>query len=205
MKIDRIEASAHKKGRVLVFLENGACLKVTEQELLDFRVHAGDELDEEMLQRLREAAGVSNVRAKAAEMVAKRPLSRRALVRKLTEKGASPDEAGRAADWLSSIGALDDTEYAVTLARQCAAKGYGPAKIRSKLYEKGVPKELWDAAMADLPDCAAQIDAYLSRKLSGNAPAPDEKRHLTAALLRHGFAWDDIRAAWTRYGEDLEG
>ncbi|MBR0282488.1 MAG: RecX family transcriptional regulator, partial [Oscillibacter sp.] len=89
------------------------------------------------------------------------------------------------------------------LARDCAAKGYGPAKIRAKLYEKGVPKELWDAAMSDLPDGHAQIDAYLSRKLSGT-PDADTKRRLTASLLRRGFSWDDIRAAWGRVGEDME-
>ena len=204
MRIDRIEPSAHKKGRVLAFLDSGACLKVTEKELLNFGLRAGDELDDNTLKRLREAAGISNIRAKAAEMIAKRPLSKSALARKLTEKGASPEEAESAVEWLTSIGALNDEDYAASLARECAAKGYGPAKIRSKLYEKGVPKELWDAAMADLPDAAAQIGAYLSRKLSGAAPSPDEKRKATASLLRHGFAWDDIRAAWARYGEDLE-
>ena len=203
MRIDRIEPSAHKKGRVLVFLDGGTCLKVTEKELLNFGLRAGDELDAETVTRLRESAGLSNIRAKAAEMIAKRPLSRNALVRKLTEKGALPEEAESAADWLTEIGALNDTEYAATLARDCAAKGYGPAKIRAKLYEKGVPKELWDAAMSDLPDGHAQIDAYLSRKLSGT-PDADTKRRLTASLLRRGFSWDDIRAAWGRVGEDME-
>ena len=33
MRIERVQASPHKKGRVLVFLEDGACLKITEQEL----------------------------------------------------------------------------------------------------------------------------------------------------------------------------
>ena len=204
MRIDRIEPSRHKKGRVLVFLNSGACLKVTEAELVEFGLRAGDELDDDTLNRLRDAAGVSNIRAKAAEMLAKRPLSRAGLIRKLLDKGASPEEAEQAADWLASIGALNDTEYAAALARDCAARGYGPAKIRAKLYEKGVPKELWDAALSDLPDSAAQIDAYLSRKLLGAAPDRDTKRKLTASLLRHGFLWDDIRAAWARVGEDLE-
>ena len=47
MRIDRIEASKHKRGRVLVFLEDGSLLKVTEQELLTFGLRAGDTLDEE--------------------------------------------------------------------------------------------------------------------------------------------------------------
>ena len=54
MRIERVEASKHKRGRVLVFLEDGACLKITEQELLDFGLRSGDELDEETLKRLKE-------------------------------------------------------------------------------------------------------------------------------------------------------
>ena len=38
MRIDRIEASKHKRGRVLVFLADGSLLKVTEQELLQAAV-----------------------------------------------------------------------------------------------------------------------------------------------------------------------
>ena len=66
MRIERIEASKHKRGRVLVFLDDGACLKITEQELLDFGLRAGDELDEEALKRLKGAAGVSNVKGHGA-------------------------------------------------------------------------------------------------------------------------------------------
>ena len=59
MRIERIEASKHKRGRVFVFLEDGACLKVTEQELLDFGLRSGDELDERRLQKLKEAGLVA--------------------------------------------------------------------------------------------------------------------------------------------------
>ena len=198
MRIERIEPSRHRKGRILVFLEDGACLKITEQELLDFSIHAGDALDEETLRRLKEAAGLSNVRAKAAELIGQRALSRKELERKLREKGASAEEAENASAWLSSIGALDDAAYAAALVRHGIGKGDGPARIRAKLHEKGVPMELWEEALAALPPDGDQIDAFLSRKLQGRIPEEAEKRRLTAALLRRGFAWEEIRAAWKR-------
>ena len=204
MRIERIEPSAHKKGRVLVFLDSGACLKVTEQELLDFSLRAGDELDADALSRLREAAGVSNIKAKAAELVSRKAMSRRSLERKLREKGGTEEEIAEAVELLEGMGALNDADYAASLARQCAAKGYGPAKIRSKLYEKGVPRELWEEAMRDLPDDGGQIDAYLRRKLAGTMPDADEKRRLTASLLRKGFSWEDVKAGWNRVGQELE-
>ena len=81
MRIERIEASKHQRGRVLVFLEDGSCLKITEQELLYFRLRSGVQLDNETLERLKESAGVSNTRAVAASLIGRRAMSRSAVVR----------------------------------------------------------------------------------------------------------------------------
>ena len=203
MRIDRIEASKHKRGRVLVFLEDGACLKITEQELLDFGLRSGDELDQETLKRLKDAAGVSNVKANAADLIGKRAMSRRDLERKLQEKGASEAEARYASEWLEAIGAINDADYAVLLAQHYARQGYGPARVREKLYEKGVPRELWDDALDSLPDPAESIDRFLEHKLRGKPLDEKEKKRLSDALLRRGFSWPDVKSGLNRLGADL--
>ena len=202
MRIERLESSKHKRGRVLVFLEDGACLKITEQELLDFGLRAGDDLNEATLARLKEAAGVSNVKATAADLIGKRAMSRRDLERKLQEKGASEAEARYAAEWLEAIGAINDADYAALLVRHCAQLGYGPARIRDKLYEKGVPRELWEDALDTLPDQSEDVDRFLRSKLRGELPDEKEKKRLTDALLRRGFSWGDVREAWNRLGSE---
>jgi len=204
MRIERIEASRRVRGRVLVFLEDGACLKVTEQELLDFGLRSGDELDEKTLERLKDAAGVSNVKAKAADLIGKRAMSRRDLEKKLREKGASEADARYAAEWLEAIGAIDDAAYAAALVRHYGGMGYGPARVREKLYEKGVPRELWEDALEELPGDGGQIDAFLASKLRGRTPDEKEKRRLTNALLRRGFPWGEVKAAWQRLGAEVE-
>ena len=204
MRIERVQASPHKKGRVLVFLEDGACLRITEQELLDFGLRSGDELDDKTLQRLKEAAGVSNVKATAADLVGKRAMSRRDLERKLQNRGASETEARYAAEWMEAIGAINDADYAAVLARHCADLGYGPQRVREKLYEKGVPRELWDDALDALPDSAGQIDAFLERKLRGRVPDQREKKRLCDALLRRGFSWPEVKAGLNRLGSEIE-
>lgn len=202
MRIERLEASKHKRGRVLVFLADGACLKITEQELLDFGLRAGDELDDGTLTRLKQAAGVSNVKATAADLIGKRAMSRASLEKKLKEKGASEAEARYAAEWLEAIGAINDADYAALLVRHCADLGYGPARTREKLYEKGVPRELWDEALDQLPDNGEQIDRFLQSKLRGRMPDEKEKKRLTDALLRRGYSWGDVKAAWNRLGSE---
>ena len=203
MRIERIEASKHKRGRVLVFLEDGACLKITEQELLDFGLRAGDLLTDDTLKRLKEAAGVSGTKATAAELIGRRAMSRRDLERKLQEKGASETEARYAAEWMEAIGAINDADYAGMLVRHCASLGYGPARVREKLYEKGVPRELWEDALDQLPDHAEQIDRYLEHKLRGRKPDEKEKKRLSDALLRRGYHWSDVKAALNRLGAEI--
>ena len=202
MRIERIEASKHKRGRVLVFLEDGACLKITEQELLDFGLRARDDLNEATLAKLKEAAGVSNVKATAADIIGKRAMSRAALEKKLKEKGASEADARYAAEWLEAIGAINDADYAALLVRHYGEMGYGPARVREKLYEKGVPRELWDDALDQLPEGGDQIDRFLQGKLHGRTPDEKEKKRLTDALLRRGYSWGDVRAAWNRLGSE---
>ena len=179
-------------------------MKITEQELLDFGLRSGDKLDEEALGRLKEAAGVSNTRAAAADLIGKRAMSRRDLERKLREKGASEAEARYAAEWLEAIGALNDAEYAAALVRHYSRLGYGPARVREKLYEKGVPRELWEDALEELPEEGGQVDAFLQSKLRGRTPDEKEKRRLTNALLRRGFPWGEVKAAWRRLGEEMQ-
>ena len=202
MRIERLESSKHKRGRVLVFLEDGACLKITEQELLDFGLRAGDDLNEATLAKLKEAAGVSNVKATAADIIGKRAMSRAALEKKLKEKGASEADARYAAEWLEAIGAINDADYAALLGRHYGEMGYGPARVREKLYEKGVPRELWDDALDQLPEGGDQIDRFLQGKLRGRTPDEKEKKRLTDALLRRGYSWGDVRAAWNRLGSE---
>lgn len=203
MRIERIEASKHKRGRVLVFLEDGACLKITEQELLDFGLRKDDDLNEEILKRLKDAAGVSNVKATAADLIGKRAMSRSTLEKKLKEKGASETEARYASEWLEAIGAINDADYAVLLAQHCAQQGYGPQRVREKLYEKGVPRELWDDALESLPDPAETIDRFLESKLRGRTLDEKEKKRLSDALLRRGFSWSDVKAGLNRLGAEL--
>ena len=88
-------------------------------------------------------------------------MSRQELERKLTEKGASQAEARYAAEWLEAIGALNDAEYAAALVRHYSRLGYGPARVREKRYEKGVPRELWEDALEEIPADGGQGDAVL--------------------------------------------
>ncbi|MEG0779737.1 MAG: regulatory protein RecX [Oscillospiraceae bacterium] len=202
MKIEKIEASKHITGRFLLYLEGGdPPLKVTEAEMLTFDLHRGRDLDEATLAELSEAGTLSGAKGRAAALIGSRPLSKQALIRRLTDKGETAEHAAAAADWLEEIGAVNDADYAALLVRHYGEMGYGARRLREKFYEKGVPKELWDDALLELTDPAEQIDRFLASKLRGRIPDEKERKRLSDALSRRGYDWGDIRAALRRVAE----
>lgn len=204
MKITRIENSKHVQERVLVFLEEGDPLRITGHELLQFGLYPGMDLSPQLVVQLQAAGQRSESRVKAARLASGRMLSRKELTDKLSRKGIDPDTAEETADWLESLGAVDDVAYAGVIARHYAASGYGPGRVRQELQKRGVSRELWDDALSQLPDSADAIDRFLQKKLSGRTPDRALLKKLSDALLRRGFSWSDIRPALNRLGEEID-
>ena len=204
MKITRIENSKHVQERVLVFLEEGDPLRITGHELLQFGLYPGMDLSPQLVVQLQAAGQRSESRVKAARLASGRMLSRKELTDKLSRKGIDPDTAEETADWLESLGAVDDVAYAGVIARHYAASGYGPGPVRQELQKRGVSRELWDDALSQLPDSADAIDRFLQKKLSGRTPDRATLKKLSDALLRRGFSWSDIRPALNRLGEEID-
>ena len=203
-RIERIQPSLHKKDRVLVYLTGGDLLRITPEELLRFGLRPGQELTEDVLEELRRAAARSQTRQRAAELAAGRMLSRKELSDRLVKKGADPREAQETAQWLADLGAVDDAAYAGVIARHYAARGYGPGRVRQELQRRGVPRDLWEDALAQLPDPEEAIDKFLTAKLRGKTPDRATLQRLSAALQRRGFQWQDIRPALARLDRDME-
>ena len=204
MRIDRIEKSKHKQERVLVFLEDETLLRVTGAELLRFGLYKGMDLTPELVVELQAAAQKSQLKQAAARMASGRMLSKKEVQRRLTKKGADEEEAAEMADWLESLGAVDDAGYAGAVARHYGAMGYGAGRVRQELMRRGVPRELWDEALAQLPPAGEAIRRFLDAKLRGRAMTPEESRRLAAALQRRGFSWNDIRPALNERGQDID-
>ena len=216
MKIIKLTPSQHKEGRWLVWLESGDLLRVSQNEVADFGLYQGMELDGETLARLESAAETSAMKNKALNALSARPMSRRELVNKLTAKPRrsrseenpvpSDDEAVHTraesvADRLEELGLLNDESYAVQVAKHYAAKGYGPHKVKDELFRRGVPREYWDTALENLDDPAPFLDSFLEKKLGGKGSDRAELKRAADALARRGFFWEDVSAALARWGE----
>ena len=203
MRVVKIENSKHVQERVLVYLEEGDPLRITSHELLQFGLYQGMDLSPAVVVQLQASGKRSESRVKAARLASGRMLSRKELTDRLNRKGIDPDTAEETADWLEELGAVDDAAYAGVIARHYGGS-YGPGRVRQELQKRGIPRELWDDALAQLPDSAGAIDAFLRSKLKGKAPDRATLKKLSDALLRRGFSWQDIRPALNRLGEEID-
>ena len=141
---------------------------------------------------------------RALAMLDRRDYSRAELLKKLREKGEDAAEAEAAVERLVELGFVDDTRYAPLVVRRCAAKGYGPQRVRQELLRRGIPRELWDEVMAQMPVQDDAVDRLLRSRLKSARPDRAELKRASDYLLRKGYGWDEIRAALARYDAEIE-
>lgn len=201
MKLEAIEQSKFDAGRCVLVLSNGERVKSFLSVVVDMSLYVGMELDSSELCLLRNSSRSMSAKARAARIVGAAPVSKKQLVRKLKDKGEDENDAQNAADWLEELGAINDEEYAVSLAKSYAARGYGKARIKQKLKEKEIDRDYWDNALAAVGECDEQIDKYISTHLPMGCTDRKIIKKVSDALIRRGFSWSEISAA---LGRNLE-
>ena len=192
MRIDSISDRADRAGRYLIKLSDGTTLRLYRQTVEDFSLYSGMEINEKNLLCLKEAAGKMSAKMRAVRIVAATNVSKKDLEQRLIRKGESPQQAKETVSWMEGLALLDDEKTARLIVERCAAKGYGLAKAKQSLFEKRIPKDLWEDALADYPDQTENIVNFLRSRLKDNWEERDLKRAIDA-LLRKGHAYSQIR------------
>ncbi len=224
MKIEKLEPSKHKEGRWLAWLDDGSIVRVGEGDVVSLGLYAGKELTDGEGEALAAAGAQSKLMERAVGLLALRPMSRKDLLDKLCapprqkkekwpydklddvpdpdilqpQREAIREQAEAVADKLADLGLLNDEEYACTVVRHYAAKGYGPRKIRDELYRRGVPREYWEGALGEREPDERQIDKLVRQKLRGAEPTRENLKKVSGYLARRGYGWDEISGALGR-------
>ena len=141
MRIKSIQQTRNPEKLDLMF-DDGSKLRVMATVVPDLGLYASMEVDAALLERILQTHEKAQTRLRAVRIVAAANVSQRELQRRLIQKGQKPEDAAEAAQWLEALGALDDEKTARLLVQRGAAKGYGRARIRQELQQKGIPKDL---------------------------------------------------------------
>ena len=174
--------------------EDGTIMRLYRQTVEDFGLYSGKELSDEEMKTLRKAAGEMSAKMRAVRIVSASSVSKRDLEYRLVQKGEDPKQAKQAVQWMSDLNLLDDAKTAEQVVDRCIRKGYGLSRAKQALYEKRIPKEFWEDALADYPDQTDKILEFLRSRLKEDYEERDVRR-ATDALLRRGHSYQEIRKA----------
>ena len=183
--------------------EDGSSMRLYRQTVEDFGLYSGKELTGDEMKELRIAAGEMSAKMRAVRIVSASNVSKRDLEYRLVQKGEDPKQAKQAVAWMSELNLLDDQKTAEQIVQKCIHKGYGLSRAKQALYEKRIPKELWEDALADYPDQSDKILDFLRARLDAESDER-EVRRATDALLRRGHSYQEIRRAMEQLQFDAD-
>ena len=172
-------------------LPDGSSFFIPPDLVLEFRLHAGMELDQETLESLCNRCEEYALRSKALELLSRREHSRKELKIKLLQRKLDPDIIDRILDDMEASGYLDDRRFAsLWISQRLRKKPEGMLKLSAALASKGVSREVIQEVLQDV-----DTDEALSRAaeaLSRRSGMTDEK--LISALMRRGFTYPQVKA-----------
>ena len=182
---------------------DGTVMRLYRQTVEDFGLYTGKELSDEEMETLRESAGQMSAKMRAVRIVSASSVTKRDLEQRLVHKGEDPDQAKEAVQWMSELNLLDDSRVAEQVVQRCISRGYGLQRAKQALYEKKVPKQYWEDALADYPDQLEKIVDFFRDRLGEEYDERELKRAIDA-LMRRGHGYADIRKALSRLQLDKE-
>ena len=192
MRIDLLKTTPDRAGRYWVTFSDGSKMALYRQTVEDFGLYSGMELTDAEYEKLITAAGQMSAKMRAVRIVSASSVSKRDLEERLVRKGEDPAQAREAVAWMEDLHLVNDRNTAEQIVHSCISKGYGLQRAKQALYEKRIPKEYWEEALADYPDQMDRIVSFLRSRLDGESDQKEVKKAIDA-LLRRGHSYRHIR------------
>ncbi len=182
----RIDSISVKRGVVSAAFDDGSELRCTRAFAARLRLSRGAELDDHILQRLRETAEIDIAAELARRKSRRRPACRSDLRAALIAERLPRPAIEAALDALADEGGIDEAGYALRHAEKRRRAGAAASLIRAELRAKGIGHADIEQAVDDEDD--EQVAADWLAKSSRD---DDWKRR---RLRRMGFRGPLIRA-----------
>jgi len=209
----KIESVKPYKGKLFeVMLEDGSKLWLHADLIAEAGLRAGVQVDDDDLAALRQKAAEHRTYEYALYLLELRAYSYRELHDKLMRaKNAQEDAVELTLAKLVRLGLLNDAQYAQQLARQYVeGKKYGLRRAAYEMKHRGLsPHDIEDAlAPYDDPELISEtLLELLKKKYARYLADPDDRKSaekVTAALVRRGFTYQQIKYAFEDYQAWLE-
>ncbi|MGK9368949.1 regulatory protein RecX [Melioribacter sp. Ez-97] len=201
-----INSLIRRNNKVKITFDDSSSLYVNYNVAVQFALRKGDVLDEHILNRLRKADELFEIKAAAYRLIGRRDHSSAELKRKLLKKGFDDSLIDELVKELSEKNYLNDFNFARKYSEEAVEKKKaGINKVRNELIKKGIGKEIIEDVLNDIDDNTMLENArdLLNKKMKTSAFIKTEsrkkKQKLFSYLKSKGYASDLIMKLLSEY------
>ena len=197
MNVYKITALLKQRGRLYcAVLESGEEVLLDRKTLDDNGIGEGATFTETAWEQLLALCEKNRAREKALWLLSRRDYSARELTEKL-RKTADREVAAATAARMEEVGLVDDERYAERLAREyCLVRKYPTRRAEQKMREKGLSRDLIEAAFEQLEIDDVQVALeHLEKLCYTDIDCEETRRKMREKLVRYGFSYETLRTA----------
>ena len=201
MKVTDITRQKHNTSRVSVYLDGKYSFSLDEVDAYRLKIKIGTELTEEDVEKCNLESNLSKAIAKAADILSRKPATKKEIQDKLAEKGYDASVISAAVYELEELGYINDYDYACLYMEYAAEKCYGERKIRYELANKGVDPYIIEDVLAEKETARCEELAERIYAKYGIVDMNDIKikQKVSRYLASRGFEFSDINDAVRAY------
>lgn len=196
---------SHNKGRgrkIHLLLDDEYQITTDVDFWADNYIPDGTEISEDDWQTLVEKIYDRKAINKCFDLLSRRDHSEKELKMKLL-RTVDESSAEKAIARMRELGYLDDEKFAQELLYHLQKKHMSRAFIRQEMLKRGVASDIVNNILEEAEiDNIGSIKTLIVNKYSGKLQMENGKEKVIAALMRKGFSYGDIRAAWQALEEN---
>lgn len=179
--------------RISVYLDNEFAFGLAAITAVSLRI--GQTITPAQIETLRAADELENAKQSALRFLAYRPRSSREVVLNLQGKGFDVAIIDQTVARLQELELLDDAAFArYWIEQRETFKPRSRLALQQELHQKGLSRELIDAALAEVDETAVARQAALKQAARWqNLPEETFKTKLSSHLQRRGFSYAIIK------------
>lgn len=211
LPITKISPQKKNGDRFSLFHKKTFLIGVSSQTLLDYSIQRGTRLTRDLYHRLSHSEEYQAVKDRCYKLLSGRDHGAEELKRKLVRKGFSESMSSKVVTEFREKDLLNDKSYALKFAQdKYHLKQWGPRKIQSALFKKGVPNQIIIEVIHELKSNINPVDTCIELALKRRRHflrEPDSfkrKQKIFRYLAGKGYSSDKIKKALPNIEKQLD-
>ena len=189
-----------KKMLSLIYIDGEYAMKLDSAVAAENGIFVGCEIDEEILEELREKSDYKRAKEKALYLLTGRDYTKKQLFDKI-KRDSSDEAAEDVCERMEELGLVNDECYGKRLAYDLIyIKKLSVDAAKYKMMQKGIERELCEEILDEFDvDPVEQLIEIIEKKYSDKLDDEKGRRRTVSALQRMGYGWSDIKSALAEF------